>query len=339
MKAIQIKEPKVVELIDITEPEILPGEIKIAVKSLGLCGSDLKTYLGQNPMVNYPRIPGHEIGGMIVDKGKKVPEKFEVGLPVTVSPYTSCGRCIACRKGRVNSCQFNQTMGVQRDGAAQELISVPYEKVFIVDKRLSFDQIAIIEPLSVGFHAVNRAALQKNETVLIFGCGMIGIGAIMASQFYGGQVIAVDIDDYKLARVRKLGVQTTINSLKTSLVDIIKKITHSYGPDVVIEAVGHPETYKQAIQLVGYAGRVIYIGYSKKTVNYDTKYFVSKELDIRGSRNALDHEFNQVMKMITTLKIEWKEIVTHHYAMHEMKKALQYWSIHPEEVIKILMYR
>jgi len=337
MKAIQIVEPKIIREIELPEPAVSPGEIKIEIKRLGLCGSDLKTYLGQNPMVSYPRIPGHEIAGIIVDSGSQIPEKYRIGQSVTVSPYSSCGECSACQKGRVNCCEYNQTMGVQRDGAAKEFITVPYQKVFIVNK-LFLDQIACLEPLSVGFHAVNRAEINKGEIALIFGCGMIGIGAILAAHFRGAYVIVVDIEDQKLVRAKKLGADEIINSSTTDLFKMVEKITHSYGPDVVIEAVGHPETYQQAIQLVSFAGRVVYIGYSRELVTYDTKFFVSKELDIRGSRNALDEEIKQVTKMVLESKIDFKEIITHHYPMNEMEKALYHWSIHPEEVIKILLY-
>lgn len=337
MKAIQITEPKIVNEVELPEPVVSPGEVKIAIKRLGLCGSDLKTYLGQNPMVSYPRIPGHEIAGIIVESGSQVPKKYRTGLSVTVSPYTSCGKCSACHKGRVNCCEYNQTMGVQRDGAAKESITVPHKKVFIISQ-LSLDQIACLEPLSVGFHAISRAEINQGEVVLIFGCGMVGIGAILAAHYRGAFVIAVDIEDHKLSRAKKLGADEIINSSKTNLLKMVEKITNSYGPDAVIEAVGRPETYQQAIQLVGYAGRVVYIGYSKEPVSYNTKFFVSKELDIKGSRNALDEEIRQVTNMVLESKIDFNEIITHRYPMNEMEKALQYWSYHPEKVIKILMY-
>ncbi len=338
MKAMQITGPRMVREIVLSELAVLPDEVKIAVKYLGLCGSDLKTYLGQNPMVSYPRIPGHEIAGIIVESGELVPREYSTGLTVTVSPYSSCGKCSACRKGRINCCEYNQTMGVQRDGAAKEFITVPYQKVFIVE-HLSMEQIACLEPLSIGYHAVNRAKIRKGEFVLIFGCGMVGIGAILAAHAKGAYVIAVDIEDRRLNRAKKIGADEIINSVKTDLFKTVKKMTHSYGPDAIIEAVGHPETYRQAIQLVGFAGRVVYVGYSREPVTYDTKFFVSKELDIRGSRNAMDEEIKEVTNMVLKSKIDFEEIITHYYPMNEMEKALQYWSSYPENVIKILMYQ
>ena len=177
MKAIKIIKPGVVKLVELNKPKVSVGEILIKLKALGLCGSDLKTYQGQNQMVIYPRIPGHEIAGEIVQTGEEVPSEFQVGRLVTVSPYTSCGKCVACQQGRVNCCPYNQTLGVQRDGAAVEFITVPYSKVFLAGD-LPEEQIACIEPLSVGWHATNRAQIRSEDIVLVFGCGMIGLGVI-----------------------------------------------------------------------------------------------------------------------------------------------------------------
>ena len=216
MRAVQIVKPYKVKIIEVPEIEISSTDVLIKVKALGLCGSDLKTYLGLNPMVSYPRIPGHEIGGEIVQTGSQVPERFKPGLRITVSPYTACGKCSACRIGRVNCCQDNQTMGIQRDGAAKEYISVPFHKVFIANN-LSFEQIACIEPLSIGWHATNRAEVQKDEIVLVFGCGVVGLGAIIASNYKKAKVIAVDIDDEKLKKAEKLGADITINLSRKDL--------------------------------------------------------------------------------------------------------------------------
>jgi len=177
MKAVKIIKPGVVKLVELNKPKVSVEEILIKLKALGLCGSDLKTYQGQNQMVIYPRIPGHEIAGEIVQTGEEVPSEFQVGRLVTVSPYTSCGKCVACQQGRVNCCSYNQTLGVQRDGAAVEFITVPYSKVFLAGD-LPEEQIACIEPLSVGWHATNRAQIRSEDIVLVFGCGMIGLGVI-----------------------------------------------------------------------------------------------------------------------------------------------------------------
>ena len=336
MKAVKIIKPGVVKLVELNKPKVSVEEILIKLKALGLCGSDLKTYQGQNQMVIYPRIPGHEIAGEIVQTGDEVPSEFQVGRLVTVFPYTSCGKCVACQQGRVNCCPYNQTLGVQRDGAAAEFITVPYSKVFLAGD-LPEEQIACIEPLSVGWHATNRAQIRSEDIVLVFGCGMIGLGVIAASTYKGAKVIAVDIDDLKLKKAKALGAIYTVNSQKENLEKKIFHLTRGQGVNVVIEAVGLTETFKKAIDLVCFAGRVVYIGYAKALVEYDTSLFVKKELDIKGSRNALDSEIKEVIKMVASRKIKIENLITQNYLLENLEEAFRFWDKHTEKVTKIII--
>ena len=336
MKAVRIIEPYKVEICDIPEPEIQPQEVLIRVKAVGLCGSDLATYRGLNPMVNYPRIPGHEVAGEIVNAGSDVPAEFETGATVTISPYTACGRCSACRIGRVNCCRYNQTMGVQRDGAATEYVAVPYTKVFRIDG-FSYEPIACIEPLSVGWHAAERGEVTAGDIVLVFGCGVIGLGAVITAAYKGAEVIAVDIDDGKLEKAKKLGAKYIINSKTEDLDSKVNEITSGDGPSVVIEAVGLPETFVKAVEIVSFAGRVVYIGYAKKKVEYETKLFVSKELDIKGSRNAFDNEISAVIEMLSTGKVDVSQLITQRYTLEQAGVALDFWDKNPGEVTKIIV--
>jgi len=337
MKAAKILKPGVVNIVELDKPKVGTEEILIKLKALGLCGSDLKTYQGQNQMVIYPRIPGHEIAGEIVQTGENVSSEFQVGQLVTVSPYSSCGKCVACRQGRVNCCPDNQTLGVQRDGAAVEFITVPYNKVFLVGD-LPAEQIACIEPLSVGWHATNRAQIRSEDIILVFGCGMIGLGVIAASAYKGAKVIAVDIDDLKLIKAKALGAIYTINSQKENLEKKIFHLTHGQGANVVIEAVGLTETFKKAIDLVCFAGTVVYIGYAKVPVEYDTSLFVKKEIDIRGSRNALDSEIKEVIKMVASRKIKIENLITQNYLLENLGEAFRFWDKNIDKVTKIIIH-
>jgi 2-desacetyl-2-hydroxyethyl bacteriochlorophyllide A dehydrogenase len=336
VKAIRIVEPGKIEICEIPQPKCGKGEVLIKVRNVGLCGSDLTTYRGQNPMVTYPRIPGHEIAGEIVERGKGTSTRLKKGLMVTVSPYTACGKCYPCRMGRANCCRFNQTMGVQRDGAATEYIVMPVEKVHLTEG-LSAEQTACVEPVSVGCHAVNRGRVSDKDTVLVFGCGVIGLGAIASAAYKKATVIAVDVDDAKLAKAKKLGAEHTINSTKEDLPGRVKELTNDDGASVAIEAVGLPQTFRAAIELVSFAGRVVYIGYAKKPVEYETKLFVSKEIDIMGSRNAFSHEIDYVIGMFRSGRIDVGELVTHRFGLDEMDKALKLWDSSPGEVTKILL--
>lgn len=336
MKAVRITEPGKVEICDLPEPKVGPEEVLVKVKILGLCGSDLATYRGINPLVSYPRIPGHEIAGEIIEAGNDVPKNFNAGLKVTVSPYTACGNCSACRAGRVNCCKNNQTMGVQREGAATELIVVPYRNIFKANG-LSDEQIACVEPLSIGWHAVNRARVGPNDTVLVFGCGVVGLGAIAASAYKGAEVIAVDIERMKLDRAGVMGAEHRVNSKKENLNEKVRQLTFGEGPDVVIEAVGLPQTFMAAVDLVCFAGRVVYIGYAKNPVQYETKLFVSKELDILGSRNALNNEIEVVLNIFAGGKISIESLITQRYDLEHIADALRFWETNPAKVTKILL--
>jgi len=295
MKAISITEPNKSELVDIPAPAAPgSGEVLLKVRQVGYCGSDLTSFRGLNPMVTYPRIPGHEIGATIEQLGADVPEQWAVGQKVLVSPYTSCGQCAACKAGRFNTCKSNQTMGVQRDGAMTEFVLVPHEKLFTSDK-LSLEEMALVEPLTVGFHAVYRGAVTSDDVVVVFGCGAIGLGAIAGASARNARVIAVDIDDEKLELAKRCGATDSINSMSENLSERLREINNGEGLNVMIVAVGLPVTFKACVEEVCFAGRVVYIGYAKAAVDYETKYFVMKELDIRGSRNAMPTDFEDVI--------------------------------------------
>lgn len=204
MKAIQITAPSEMKVVDIEKPVLEPGEVLVKIKYVGFCGSDLNTFLGRNPMVKLPVIPGHEVGAVIEAVGKDVPDSLKPGMSVTVNPYTNCGKCASCRNGRVNACEHNETLGVQRNGAMCEYIALPWSKI-IPAHRIPPRDCALIEPMSVGFHAVSRAQVTDIDIVMVIGCGMIGMGAIVRSALRGATVIAVDLDDEKLELAKRIG--------------------------------------------------------------------------------------------------------------------------------------
>ena len=335
MKALTILKPFEVAFTEIDEPVPTSAEVLIEVRCIGLCGSDLNSYRGLMPLVQFPRVPGHEISGVIVAKGTKVPEAFFIGQKVMVSPYSNCGVCSACRLGRTNCCKYNQTLGVQRDGGLTQRIAIHHSKVFGSDE-LSFEELALVEPLSVGYHAANRAKVSEVDTVLIFGCGGIGMGAICACVRKGATVVVVDIDDGKLAQAANMGAQHTVNSRNQDIASYIAELTQNEGVNVAIEAVGLPETFRLAAELVCFAGRVTFIGYSKTEVNFDSKLFVQKELDIMGSRNAL-HVFPSVIQMLEKREQPYESLISKVFPFAEARKAFEYWDLQPEKVTKLLI--
>jgi threonine dehydrogenase-like Zn-dependent dehydrogenase len=336
MKALAIFGEKKVTVFEYEKPQPKAGEILLKIRYVGFCGSDLNTFLGKNPMVKLPVIPGHEIGAEIVTVTDGVPESFKPGMHCTVNPYTNCGYCPSCRNGRPNACQFNQTMGVQRNGAMCEYIAVPWHKV-IVDNEISTRDFALVEPMSVGFHAVSRGAVSDLDIVMVIGCGMIGIGAIARAVLRGAEVIAVDIDDKKLDLAKHLGAKHTINSITEDVHQRLTEITHGTGPDVVIEAVGSPVTYHLAVSEVAFTGRVVYIGYTKPCIAFDTKYFVMKEMDICGSRNAMPEDFRAVMKYMKQTNLNVETFISGIYFPEQALDALIKWAEYPGKVFRILI--
>lgn len=336
MKAIEIVEPGSMRMVERDLPTTGHEDILLKMKYVGFCGSDLSTYLGKNPLVQYPRVPGHEISAVIEATGEGVPAKFKVGQKVTVVPYTNCGQCSSCKKKRFNACRYNQTLGVQRDGAMAEYIAVPWQKV-LIDDELTEHQLGLVEPLTVGFHAIDNAGVTDIDIVMVFGCGMIGSGAIVRAHLRGATVIAVDIDDQKLKVAKALGATHLINSKNQNLHDELVKITDDNGPSVVIEAAGSPFTYRSAIEEVGFAGRVVCIGYAKEDVAFPTKLWVQKELEIFGSRNANPSDFEAVIKYLKAADLDENLLISKIVQPEEAANAMKNWSENPGAVLKIMV--
>lgn len=332
MKAFRMEGPGVAVVADVPEVVVRPGEVLLRVKLVGMCGTDLITYRGRNTMVTFPRILGHEVAAEVVDGGDG---RFEAGTAVTISPSTSCGICASCRRGRVNACQRNETMGVQRDGAMTEYISVPQEKIYAAN--LSLKELCLVEPLSVGFHAVARGRVAAEDTVGVFGCGGVGLGVIAAAAFRGAETIAIDLDDAKLEIARKAGARHLINTVREDLHQRLEEITGGQGPDVMIEAIGLPATYRASVEEVAYTGRVVYVGYLKEPVAYETRLFVLKELDIMGSRNALPEDFRQVIQMLEAKRFPVEDAVSAIVPMEDAARVLGEWSDAPGKFTKILV--
>ena len=319
MKTIQITGPHETRVIEKEMPLIEENEVLLKINYVGFCGSDLNTYLGRNPMVKLPVTPGHEISATIEATGSGVPAKFSIGQLVTVNPYTNCGTCASCRNRRVNACEHNETLGVQRDGSMTEYIAVPWQKVIPAGNLSAAAQVTDI------------------DTVMVIGCGMIGVGAIIRAALRGATVIAVDLDDEKLRLAKEIGAQHTVNSRTENVHERLAEITDGLGPDVVIEAVGSAPTYLMAVNEVSFTGRIVYIGYAKSEIAFQTKLFVQKELDIRGSRNALPEDFRAVIHYLNRKECLTDKLISRIIRPEEAGEALKEWADNPGKVFRILV--
>jgi threonine dehydrogenase-like Zn-dependent dehydrogenase len=314
-----------------------PGHVRVDVRHVGLCGSDLNTFKGLNPLVTLPRIPGHEIGGTIAAVGDGVAASHALGRRVIVMPYTSCGHCTSCRQGRTNACRTNRTLGVQQDGGLADEIVLPAEKLILNDS-LAPLHLALVEPLAVGFHAVARGRVTAADRVVVIGCGMIGMGIVIAAAARGAEVIAVDVSAEKVALAQRFGARHGCLAGDAAAAEV-EVLTGGDGADVVIEAVGLPATFTQAIDLVCFGGRVVYVGYAKAPVTYQTQFFNLKELDILGSRNATLEDFHAVIAHLESIGDAASGLITRVVPFAEAEDALPYWDSHRDSVLKLVIAR
>jgi threonine dehydrogenase-like Zn-dependent dehydrogenase len=331
MHALVLRQPGDAAVETVGEISPKAGELLLKVRRVGLCGSDLNSYRGKNPMVSFPRILGHEVAATVLYDTPGRPD-LAAG---TLSPYTSCGQCASCRRGRPNACQFNQTLGVQRDGALTEYITASPDKLY--PAKLSLKELCLVEPLTVGFHAVARGRVTASDVVAIIGCGGVGLGSVAASSFRGARTIAIDVNDAKLEVARKVGATDLINTRHDSLHERLADLTGDNGPDVIIEAIGLPETFRAAVQEVAFTGRVVYIGYAKEPVAYETRLFVQKELDILGSRNALPEDFRAVIAMLEQGRFPVDDAITKIVSLEQAPESLAEWSSDPARFSKIMI--
>jgi threonine dehydrogenase-like Zn-dependent dehydrogenase len=331
VKALSLLDAGEARIVDIPEPREATPNLLLKIEMVGLCGSDLNSFRGRNPLVTYPRVLGHEIAATVVEGTTQL----VAGTRVTVSPYTSCGECSSCRRGRENACRYNETFGVQRDGAITEYLSVPVAKVY--PSTLPLKSLCLVEPLTVGFHAAARGRVTKADVVAVFGCGGVGLGAIAGAAYRGARTIAIDLDDAKLKVARKAGATDLIHSGKENVAERLRALTDGDGPDVIIEAIGLADTFRMAVEEVAFTGRVVYIGYAKEPVAYETKLFVQKELDILGSRNALPEDFLSVIEMLGAGRFPVDEAVTAIISLEQAPAMLAQWSAHPAAFTKIMI--
>jgi threonine dehydrogenase-like Zn-dependent dehydrogenase len=335
MKALFLTAIGQTEIREIEKPLPRPDEVLLKIGMVGFCGGDLNGFKGLFELQEYPNVLGHEVGGTIEEMGSQVPATFKIGNRVTVYPYLNCGKCISCRKGRRNACQDNKTMGVRRPGAMTHYITIHWQDLYL-SSTLSLKELALVEPLTVGFHAAARGKVSSQDRVAVIGCGIVGMGAIASAVNRGAEVIAIDIDDSKMEIAKKIGVAHTINTSKEDLHEALMRITNGDGPDVIIEAVGSALTYRAAVDEVAYTGRVVCIGYAKSPVEFNTGIFVRKEIEIVGSRNCTD-EFPEVIAYLEAGKFPVEEVISKVVSLADAGAALADWATHPKGITKIMI--
>lgn len=338
MKAICIDEPGKVTIHEIEKPVPKEGEALLKLLYGGICGSDLGSYRGGNAYVSYPRIPGHEFSAEIVEIGEN-DKGLKPGMIVTCNPYFNCGHCYSCERGLVNACTDNQTMGVQREGAFAEYITMPIERIYD-GKGLSPEVLTLIEPFCISYHGVSRADVKPGDKVLVVGAGTIGVLAAVAAKAKGAEVTICDVAPTKLEYAYKtFGLDhQLLNSSAEALEKGVQELTAGNGFDVTIEAVGMPQTFQNCIDAVCFGGRVVLIGVSKR--NIDDFFFTiiqKKELNIYGSRNAMKKDFMELIDLVKAGGIDLQKIVTNTYKWTDAPKAFEEFDKNAGQMLKVVL--
>ena len=319
-KYIVISEPGKVGIFDTDMPVRKKDEALLKLLYGGICGTDLGSYRGTSAYTTYPRIPGHEFSAEIIeiDENNKGLKK---GMIVTANPYFNCGECYSCRRSLVNCCVSNQTMGVQREGAFTQYITMPIERIYD-GKGIGARALSLIEPFCISYHAVKRAAPKHGEKLLVIGAGTIGIFAAMAAKRLGADVSICDVSPIKLDYAKNFGISKTFqNENPVKFARTIDELTDSDGFDVAIEAVGLPSTFLNCIDAAAFGGRVVLIGIGKENLDFSYSIIQKKELNIFGSRNALREDFIQLIEIVKNEEIELEKMITKEYPFKKSEQA------------------
>lgn len=336
MKAIRIMEPGKVEIQEIDKPLLQKDEALLRPLYGGICGSDLSSYRGSNAYLTYPRIPGHEFSAEIVEIGNN-DRGFKVGDIVTANPYFNCGQCYSCRRGLVNACMSNQTMGVQREGGFSEYMAMPINRL-ISGKGLSPKTLALIEPFCIGYHGIQRASVQKGDQVLVVGAGTIGVLAAVAAKARGAQVWVCDVAPQKLEYAMNFGLDGTIlNDGTDAFIKACNEITGGNGFDVTVECVGLPSTLQNCLDAACFGGRVSVVGVGKHNIDLDFTIIQKKELNIFGSRNALTRDFEELIDTVKQQDLNLDAAITNIYPFTQAAKAFEDFHQNASSMLKVLI--
>lgn len=323
MRCIEVPEPRHMRITHREVPIPKEGEALLQVHYGGICGSDLGLYRGNmSDYAKYPMIPGHEIAAKIIEIHGESGE-LHPGELVTLNPYFNCGQCYSCRRGYVNCCTNNQTMGLAREGGFAEYITMPVERLYS-GKGLDARKLVLVEPLCISYHAVKRGRVKPGDKVLIVGAGTIGMGALMTAKQLGAEVYVCNVTEKKLEFAQKLGADGVIyNDDDRTFREKVDVLTDGNGFDVTIEAAGQPATMLNCIEAAAHRGRVVEVGITNKPTELVFNVVEKKELEIIGSRNAMREDFLELIDMICSGKLQAESLVTGECSVEEAPEMFE----------------
>ena len=328
MLTIVLEKPGHFTAVDRPEPPAASGSALVRVRRIGVCGTDLHAFAGRQPFFTYPRVLGHELAVEVLDPGDD-PQGWMAGDRCAVEPYLNCGTCMACRRGRPNCCTSLQVLGVHTDGGMAPLLRVPARKLHPAG-RLDDDQLALVETLGIGAHAVERAAPAADEFVLVIGAGPIGLSVIQFAQVTGARLAVMDVSETRLAFCRQqLGIAHTIRpdpnvrNTNIGLGEELRKIGGGDLPTCVIDATGHAGSMHGCFELAAHGGRIVFVGLFQGDVTFHDPNFHRRELTVMGSRNATPDTFREVIRLVESGRVDTRPWITHRHALADVPAAVQ----------------
>jgi alcohol dehydrogenase len=339
MQAIQLEKPFSFRTIDVDEPSApLSGEALVRVHRVGICGTDYGGYQGKMPFYSYPRIPGHELGVEVIAVGDGV-ANVAPGDRCSVEPYINCQQCYSCRRGLTNCCENHQTLGVHCDGGMRARFAVPARKLHL-SRTLNFEQLALVETLAIGCHAIDRGNPLPGEQVLVIGAGPIGLSAIEFARVAGATTIVIDTNEARLEFCETtMGVAHTIVAKGDgSELSALKAITGGQLADVVVDATGSSQSMSNALGYCAFGGRLVYVGITQQELSFlHAPIMHRRELSILASRNALSRDFSRIIGLIESGRINTQPWITHHARFDDMIGEFPNWLKPDSGVIKAIV--
>jgi len=308
MLQVTLREPGEFVAGEAPVPERRETEALVRIRRIGVCGTDLHAFRGRQPFFRYPRVLGHELAGEIaaIDANER---GLAPGDRVAIEPYLSCGACRACRSGRTNCCARLEVLGVHRDGGMQEWVAVPARLLHRSD-RLTLEQLALIETLGIGYHAVERAALSPGEGVVVVGAGPIGLSVIQFAILAGARVMVVDTSAARRQFALKFGAEQAVDAGE----DVAGAVSAWAGPDLahaVFDATGNLDAMGASMRLAGPGGRVVMVGLAQGSFAVDDPLFHRRELTLLATRNSAG-AFPALIRLMEAGRLDTSPWITHH---------------------------
>lgn len=334
MKAAVLTKANSIQLQDVPMVSIHKDtEVVVKVKAIGICGTDLHIFKGERADVQYPRIMGHELSGVVVETGQQV-KHLKIGDHVIFNPVVACHHCPACEKGHENVCNEVKCFGVQMDGGYQEFIAVEELSLHRIPDNISFQTAALGEPFSIAANIFSKINIKEGSHAIILGAGTIGIAVLQVLKKAGAKVMVTDISDKKLRNSERFGADMAVNTMEESLTNCVEQFTDK-GIDVIIDAVGAAETLNNAIKIASPCAKIVVLGFDSRSLSISPSDITKKELEIYGSRMN-NNKFPDVVRWLEEGVIS-SDMITKTYKFQDIEQAFQDTVANSDEWIKTMI--